>query len=155
MNSEYKHYFKHQISAVIFTRRYLITESKIWINWGSEVPLLAPSTLVQVEELEKKKRKKYIRVLRSFFTTSAASNTSHKWESVNIKGTISFVPTQNAVSKRMKSPPSLVGSAKTCVPTLHYIKCVPLQSTLTQGIWILIILLNSKIKERHNVKAQV
>ena len=61
MNSEYKHYFKHQLSAVFFIRWYLITESELYINWGSEDSLSAPTSLVQVEEVEEN-----IRELRSF-----------------------------------------------------------------------------------------
>ena len=81
MNSEYKHYFIHQISAAFFTRGYLITESKIWINWASEISLSASSSLVQVEEVEGNSR-----VIRFIFTISAASNTNHKRETANIKG---------------------------------------------------------------------
>ena len=44
-----------------------------------------------------------IRVLKSFFTISAALNTNHKPD-----------------AQRMKSRPSLVDSANSCFPTLHF-----------------------------------
>ena len=66
----------------------------------------APSSLVQVEEVEEN-----IRVLRSIFTISAASNTNYKREIANIKGHDFLRP---------DSHPSLVDSANSCVPTQRF-----------------------------------